>query len=242
MFSCVLNHQLPFQTYLATYFVCTDLILLYQYFHFGQGENMCSEDALKINNLHDQSTDDEESRLLLNTTPALEMTQTTDSSITNYGSADTSNNAKTLFMGILLFGFKLGSTTLTTTTTTSTGIQSTPISLGWLLAWACTTFYFVSRIPQIHKNYKRHSTQGLSLALFSFAVSGNLTYAASILIHPGHTRRTLMESLPYLTGSISTLFLDAIIFGQFMYYRHNNIHPSSIDATTTTLNRVLTHQ
>lgn len=223
MFSCVLNHQLPFQTYLATYFVMTDIILLYQYFHFGKGDLLCQEEALKM-----IANNDEESTLVL--------TKTIEdiSPASQYGSTD--KNKTTLFMGILLFGCKLG---LGSTLTTETGVQDydTPVTLGWLLAWMCTTFYLVSRVPQIHKNHKRHSTQGLSLWLFSFAVCGNMTYAASILIHPWHTRKTFLESLPYLSGSVGTLFLDAIIFGQFMYYRS-----SSKSIVTNTLSRVPTTQ
>lgn len=222
MFSCVLNHQLPFQTYLAMYFVMTDLILLYQYFHFGKGEQFIKEEVNMVDN------NDEESTLVV--------TKTREDilPVSQYGSTD--NNKSTTFMGLLLFGCKLG---LGSTLTSQTGIQDleSPVTLGWLLAWICTTFYLVSRVPQIHKNYKRHSTQGLSLWLFSFAVSGNMTYAISILLHPGHTRKTLIESLPYVAGSIGTLFLDAIIFGQFMYYRN-----STKNSVANTLSRVPTTQ
>ncbi|KJA27109.1 hypothetical protein HYPSUDRAFT_131638 [Hypholoma sublateritium FD-334 SS-4] len=31
---CILTHQLPFQTYLATYFVCVDFMLVVQYYHY----------------------------------------------------------------------------------------------------------------------------------------------------------------------------------------------------------------
>jgi uncharacterized protein with PQ loop repeat len=245
MFSCVLNHQLPFQTYLAAYFVFTDIVLLGQYFHFGEGDtsnSLCSENALKVNDQQSDDMDDEESRLLIASVSALEMSETNDS--TTYGSTtDNSKSTSTFIMGLLLFGIKVGSTQLTTETITGAiTATTTPVSVGCVLAWTCTTFYLVSRVPQIHKNYKRQSTQGLSLALFSFAASGNITYASSILVHPGHTRQTFMEALPYLSGSVGTLLLDLVIFGQFMYYRNKYNSHNSIDATTTTLNRVLTHQ
>lgn len=259
MFSCVLNHQLPFQTYLAIYFVGTDLILLYQYFHFGKGDLLYSEEAaLKINNgiTNDQSND-EESTLLL--TEPLELIKTIEdvcpSSHTacTYGSTDNKRKPTTLFMGLILFGCRLGFGSALTTTATGAADNSNNVNMismltntdyasvvtfGWLLAWMCTTFYLVSRIPQIYKNYKRHSTQGLSLALFNFAVCGNLTYAASILLHPGHTRRTFLESLPYLAGSVGTLFLDAIIFGQFVHYKRQN----NVRNIATILSRVPTTQ
>lgn len=249
MFSCVLNHQLPFQTYLATYFVGTDLILIYQYFYFGNNTQTCTEEALKINGDDTQDHLHDEESLLLCSEP-LELIKTVeDISPLNatYGSTDNKKPAQFL-MGFLLLGFKLGLGSSFSTHTT-TGVEdinsmlvntgsSSVVTPGWILAWMCTTFYLVSRIPQIYKNYRRHSTQGLSLALFSFAVSGNVTYALSIMLHPGHTRRSLMESLPYVTGSIGTLFLDAIIFGQFMYYKKKN----NVRNITTVLSRVPTTQ
>ncbi|GAA5805757.1 hypothetical protein HPULCUR_011282 [Helicostylum pulchrum] len=222
MFSCVLNHQLPFQTYLACYFVLTDIILLFQYLHFGKGDIACTDEIMKI------SDDDEEST-------GRPMTDISSASPPNYGSTTTDN--KTTFMGLLLFGCKLGSSALTTTDTGVMQDYDSHITIGWLLAWMCTTFYLVSRVPQIIKNYKRQSTLGLSLALFNFSVGGNMTYAASILLHPGHTRRTFLEALPYLAGSIGTLFLDSVIFAQFMYYRKN-----TNSKMVTILSRVPTSQ
>ncbi|KAG8217880.1 hypothetical protein J3R82DRAFT_6046 [Butyriboletus roseoflavus] len=35
LIGCLLTHQLPFQTYLATYFCCVDCCLLYQFFYYG---------------------------------------------------------------------------------------------------------------------------------------------------------------------------------------------------------------
>jgi uncharacterized protein with PQ loop repeat len=233
MLSCVLNHQLPFQTYLATYFVLTDLILLYQYFYFGKGDFVCDEDVLKV-------PDDEEATCLLSDHP-LKMVQTIEDSIpilSNYGS--TTSSKPTVLMALLLFGCKLGLGSGADLSTFSSPITTTfQVTFGWTLAWICTSFYLVSRVPQIYKNQKRHSTQGLSLALFTFAVCGNLTYATSILIHPGQTRESIMISLPYLTGSVGTLLMDAIIFGQFLYYRKNNAKVDNIP-TTAALTRALT--
>ncbi|KAG2236491.1 hypothetical protein INT48_003282 [Thamnidium elegans] len=226
MFSCVLNHQLPFQIYLACYFVMTDIILLFQYFHYGKGDIACTDEIMKI------SDDDEEATF---TRPMTDIS----SSASNYGSTD--NKTTTAFMGLLLFGCKLGlgSTNALTTDTGTIKMQDydSHITIGWLLAWMCTAFYLVSRVPQIIKNYKRQSTLGLSLALFNFSVGGNMTYAASILLHPGHTRHTFLEALPYLAGSVGTLFLDSIIFAQFMYYRKN-----TNSKMVTILSRVPTSQ
>lgn len=91
--------------------------------------------------------------------------------------------------------------------------------IGRISAWACTTLYLTSRLPQIWKNvgctgcpkvstdryqFQRRSVEGLSILLFLFAFIGNLTYVCSILLNPsgdadpadaGHY---LLESLPYV--------------------------------------------
>lgn len=77
----------------------------------------------------------------------------------------------------------------------------------------------MSRIPQLLKNRRRQSVEGLSASLFVFAVCGNLTYASSILSHPGQTIDSLLEALPYLIGSAGTLIFDFSIFCQFLYYK-----------------------
>lgn len=231
MFSCVLNHQLPFQTYLAAYFVTTDLILIFQFFRY---RNNTPEEEIFIK-IPDQSCDDEES-MFLTRNQTLEMTSTMDSSIlNNYGSTQKTKSTMSL-MALLLFGYKSS----LSSGTDSVEMLSYQVTFGWVLAWFCTSFYILSRIPQIYKNFKRQSTQGLSIALFMFAVVGNITYALSILFHPGHTTETLLESLPYVYGSFGTLFFDAVIFGQFLHYRKknttNDIH------TTTSIARILTFE
>ncbi|KAI8047590.1 PQ loop repeat-domain-containing protein [Gilbertella persicaria] len=234
MLSCILNSQLPFQIYLATYFVSTDLILLFQYFYYGKGDLQCSEDDWKINTF-DQLANDEESSALIHEN-TLELTKTMEditSVSSKYGSVSNTKTS-TMLMGVLLFGWNFGSHPMVSALSTEN-----PVTFGWTLAWICNSLYLLSRIPQIYKNFKRHSTQGLSLALFFFAVSGNVTYALSILAHPGHTAETLMQSLPYLFGSLGTLFLDAIIFGQFLHYRKNTAHVDNTP-TTAALTRALT--
>ncbi|KAI8639794.1 PQ loop repeat-domain-containing protein [Parasitella parasitica] len=251
MFSCVLNHQLPFQTYLSGYFVSTDLILLCQYFCYSNNRNEKSLCTDKFSS-HDQSDEynhfDEEF-VFPEEYACLESTKTTKD--VGYGTINGNySSKKTLYMGMLLFGCKLGmGSTISTSTIQggSTQVVQSAITFGWVLAWVCTSFYILSRVPQIHKNHKRHSTQGLSLALFSFAVCGNITYAASILFHPGRTTESFLESLPYLSGSLGTLFLDAVIFGQFLVYRKQNNNVVNVGATvavtrTSSLSRILTFE
>ncbi|GMG27311.1 unnamed protein product [Ambrosiozyma monospora] len=98
-------------------------------------------------------------------------------------------------------------------------------SIGLTLAYLCTLIYWSSRIPQLYKNQKRHSVEGISPFLFGFALCGNLFYSLSILASPqflvpggdGDTDgrwHFLIDELPYLLGSGGTLVFDAFYFYQ----------------------------
>jgi uncharacterized protein with PQ loop repeat len=101
--------------------------------------------------------------------------------------------------------------------------------IGIIFAWLCTCCYLSSRIPQIIKNYKRKSAEGLSIFMFIFAAIGNLTYVMSILIRDASIEN-IRHSLPFLLGSGGTLLFDITIFTQYYYYRHQH-HRSSLILT-----------
>ncbi|EAS31169.3 PQ loop repeat protein [Coccidioides immitis RS] len=108
-------------------------------------------------------------------------------------------------------------------------------SLGQVFGYLCAAFYLGSRIPQLLLNWRRKSTEGVSLLFFLFACVGNLTYVLSIFAYspicadtrghcqPGEQRRIygryLLVNASWLLGSLGTLFLDLAIFAQFIMYR-----------------------
>ncbi|KAI8344626.1 PQ loop repeat-domain-containing protein [Chlamydoabsidia padenii] len=178
-------------------------------------------------------------------TDSLASSASTSSSSTCISSTKTKTTG---LMTVMLLGLNLYSNTnseLVTATTTSTGSSSLlttfdltdPMIIGTIFAWSCTTLYLMSRIPQIRKNLKRRSVEGLSPSLFVFAVCGNLTYASSILLHPGQTRESLLEALPYLIGSAGTLTFDFTIFVQFLYYtrRRQRLQKKTLSGLTSSL-------
>ncbi|CAG8610935.1 33883_t:CDS:2, partial [Racocetra persica] len=95
-------------------------------------------------------------------------------------------------------------------------------TIGRIFAWTCTVLYLTSRMPQIWKNHKRKSVEGLSIFMFIFAALGNLTYTLSITSNPlAQTSPTyLKESIPYILGSIGTLVFDLTIFLQWCYWKN----------------------
>ncbi|KAJ6186060.1 hypothetical protein N7519_007361 [Penicillium mononematosum] len=117
--------------------------------------------------------------------------------------------------------------------------------LGQVFGYFCAVLYLGSRLPQLLLNYRRKSTDGVSLLFFLFACIGNLTYVLSILAYSpichgsseevlGHRRhrahcrpgelaalygRYILVNLSWLVGSAGTLLLDMAIFTQFFLYR-----------------------
>ncbi|KAF9646402.1 hypothetical protein BDM02DRAFT_3156563 [Thelephora ganbajun] len=105
--------------------------------------------------------------------------------------------------------------------------ESPPLEriIGRMSAWACTTLYLTSRLPQIWKNFVRKSVEGLSMYLFIFAFLGNTFYVSSILTSPKldvsgpEASAYIQESLPYIMGSAGTLMFDVTIVSQSFLYR-----------------------
>ncbi|KAJ5482625.1 hypothetical protein N7475_001437 [Penicillium sp. IBT 31633x] len=117
--------------------------------------------------------------------------------------------------------------------------------MGQVFGYFCAVLYLGSRLPQLLLNYRRKSTDGVSLLFFLFACIGNLTYVLSILAYSpicrggsdeealghGHHRphcrpgeaaalygRYVLVNLSWLVGSAGTLLLDMAIFTQFFLY------------------------
>ena len=107
-------------------------------------------------------------------------------------------------------------------------------ALGQVFGYLCAVLYLGSRVPQLLLNYRRKSTEGVSLLFFLFACIGNLTYDMSIFAysplchHPGHCKpgeasglywRYILVNFSWIIGSLGTLLLDMAIFVQFFLYK-----------------------
>ncbi|OKL58811.1 hypothetical protein UA08_05630 [Talaromyces atroroseus] len=77
--------------------------------------------------------------------------------------------------------------------------------------------YLGARLPQIYKNYSEKSCEGLSLLFFILSLLGNLSYGAGILAHSTE-KEYFLNNLPWLIGSLGTMFEDVTIFVQFRIY------------------------
>ncbi|KAI9262683.1 PQ loop repeat-domain-containing protein [Sporodiniella umbellata] len=217
LIGALLTEQLPFQLFLGFYFVSIDICVLFrndEYLVIPQQSNKTSSSpsAYHFTNNHTLVHISDHIPIQYNETTPL----STSTSSSKWYTISSSNNTSKL-MSILLF------TVNTTVSTEATSLShDNLIWIGRVSAWLCTTLYLVSRIPQLLKNRRRQSVQGLSMSLFIFAACANFTYSASILTHPGHTIGSLLEASPFLIGSSGTLVFDFFIFCQFLYYRNNS--------------------
>jgi len=88
------------------------------------------------------------------------------------------------------------------------------------LGYFSAVLYLGARIPQIVKNYRDKSCDGLALLFFLLSLMGNATYGLGILCH-SLEREYLITNTPWLIGSLGTMVEDAIIFVQFRMYANS---------------------
>lgn len=59
------------------------------------------------------------------------------------------------------------------------------VDIGQGLGWGMTVTYLAARVPQILKNLRRGTTEGLSFFMFALLFMGSVTYVLSIFIRYG---------------------------------------------------------
>ncbi|KAK4543758.1 hypothetical protein LTR36_004791 [Oleoguttula mirabilis] len=96
------------------------------------------------------------------------------------------------------------------------GGDATPVG-AMVLGYFSAVCYLGARIPQIAKNQRERSCDGLSLLFFMLSLLGNATYGMGILFHSVE-RQYFLTNLPWLIGSLGTMAEDAVIFLQFHYF------------------------
>ncbi|KAL0555127.1 hypothetical protein IC582_009060 [Cucumis melo] len=91
--------------------------------------------------------------------------------------------------------------------------------IGTYLGWAMALIYMGGRLPQICLNIKRGHVEGLSPLMFIFALIGNSTYVASILVSSTSWSK-IKPNLPWLVDAFGCVLLDTFILIQFIYFRY----------------------
>ncbi|KAI0545053.1 PQ loop repeat-domain-containing protein [Xylaria curta] len=100
---------------------------------------------------------------------------------------------------------------------------------GMVLGYASALCYLCARIPQIIKNYRQKSCEGLALLFFLFSLTGNLTYGLSVFSY-SQDAEYLIKATPWLVGSLGTIVEDCIIFYQFSIYTREQSPENGLDS------------
>lgn len=98
------------------------------------------------------------------------------------------------------------------------------------LGYLSAVLYLTARLPQIWKNYKEQSCEGLSLLFFILSLMGNGTYGVGILCH-SLERNYVLKNVPWLIGSLGTMVEDVIVFWQFSIYKNSGDEVAVVDST-----------
>ncbi|KAI3694458.1 hypothetical protein L1987_77423 [Smallanthus sonchifolius] len=96
------------------------------------------------------------------------------------------------------------------------GIES--LGIGTYLGWGMAAIYMGGRLPQILLNIRRGNVQGLNPLMFVFALVGNSTYVASILVSSMEWSK-IQPNLPWVVEASGCVMLDTFILIQFIYFR-----------------------
>ncbi|CAO3701196.1 unnamed protein product [Rhizopus stolonifer] len=90
------------------------------------------------------------------------------------------------------------------------------------MGWTSAMFYIGSRLPQIIKNWKQQSTEGLSSGMFICTLLGNLLSTLSIFLNSTE-KSYILKNLPWIIGSLGTVVFDIMIFLQFCVFKRRNM-------------------
>lgn len=226
LIGALLTNQLPTQIYLAIFFVFVDCILVGQWFFFFFRSRRLQQHAVKevshhddqVWGSHDGSDDDNDdfsARPQSTSSPAVAVSLVVLFGFSFVFRPHFFDNSRIVsFAGRSL----LSSRDAPTSSPPPSGPSAADIA-GLVAAWISATLYLASRAPQIVRNFRRKSTEGLALTMFACAVCGNITYSLSVLLRNPAWGEVWPATFPFLVGSLGTLMFDGMIFAQFMLYR-----------------------
>ncbi|KAF9046740.1 PQ loop repeat-domain-containing protein [Panaeolus papilionaceus] len=198
LLGAILANLLPTVVILAVYYTTCDLILLCQiYYYRWKRARLLSQDSSPNSN--------ENAPLLQNSQQQAEEIVPARIVVLRYASA-------------LSFVVSVGMAAWWITKDGSDGDEShfdnpsqgdTKFWVIQTLGWSSALLFLGARVPQILKNFKTRC-EGLSPALFFFAIFGNTTYALSICAK-SMDREYLIKNGGWLAGSFLTVFLDIFV-------------------------------
>lgn len=208
----ILTKQLKFQVIIAAYYLANDLFVCGQYYYYG---------VLHENRL--ATTGHESKPRIASVSEAGAIGgRTARSSLAGsaLAIASTLSTAEALPIKSMI----MAGAHITSTEIVPAPGKGSDSDLGRALSWAGAVFYVGARIPQLWKNHKRQSTDGIAPFLFIATLLGNVTYNLNVLtscefIASPDRENFLLNALPFLLGNSLTILLDLVYFYQhyFLY-------------------------
>lgn len=212
LFGALLTHQLPFQIMFAIYYLANDIIICGQYYYYG----ILHENKLATPG-HEAATVEQRLRMVKSrgSNPSILLKK----------------NRRWWMFSFLFSRPSLADALPLVATAVSSTAASSPGSspVGSVASWAGAMCYFCSRIPQLIKNYRRKSTDGLSPLLFICTLVANITYTFSIFTSCAYLTNAdrysfVINELPFIFGSSGTIIFDLIYFYQhYVLYADDQI-------------------
>ncbi|KAL0085788.1 PQ loop repeat-domain-containing protein [Phycomyces blakesleeanus] len=213
---------------LALWYTVADMGLIWQVVHYRKINKRLREEVVVDTDTDDlQTCGSREERMSTETDPLIEQTGSISRFIESLSieEKEISTTVLNLVGGssviLLILGscYAYYSVHLKTPKDPEDGMPEQMLSVfPQILGWLSAILYVGSRIPQIIKNTKKKSTDGLSLGMFMCAVMGNVFFTLSIFLR-STDRHYLLINLPWIIGSSGTLVFDFMIFLQFFIFK-----------------------
>jgi uncharacterized protein with PQ loop repeat len=101
------------------------------------------------------------------------------------------------------------------------------VGIGLIFSWVSVVFYIVGRLPQIILNFKRRSTDGLSVVMYIFKIMGNVFYILTIITYSVE-KEYLLLNLAWIVFTVVTILMDLFVISQYIYYNPDVLISSSM--------------
>jgi uncharacterized protein with PQ loop repeat len=101
------------------------------------------------------------------------------------------------------------------------GVLSGPqVVAGTVFGWLSSSLYILGRFPQLYLNFKRKSTEGLSVLMYLLTILGNTCYMTSVLVYSTEHEYILLN-LPWIILTVVTVSCDIIVILQSRVYKRS---------------------
>lgn len=247
VFGCLCTGQMPFQVFLGFYFLFSDSFLYFQYKYYQArpwlAQEVAYDDAQRALSRGERQPLFNNNNIKQNSMTIKTITNNDNNTIQQQTLASSSSQTNTqtysTFTPAVILGIYSSTASAAPIGDASSKVLSKVASneshlmvfmsamqliLGTAASWGSNTLYFVSRFPQIKRNFERRSCEGVSPALFIATLFANISYCITIacawsaMEDMKEAYDFVMTEMPFIAGAIATTLADMVIFAQFYLY------------------------